>query len=126
MIAPHIRALKIARLAISVDEDHDDPLGGIPSELAKLAGDNVIKYLIIDVDIWASINGSGNEWGMLDAVLTGSGWPALKAVFLKIRVCPAVFEDDNLPESFSQLKETQFPRLSASKSVDFAFLLRWM
>jgi len=122
MIAPHIRALEIAYLSFSVHKDHDGSLGGIPSELAKLAGDNVLECLKINVDIWARIDSSGDEWGMLDALLTGSGWPALKSVVLKIHLCIREFRNDNLIESFRQLK-TRFPRLSASKSVDFKFLL---
>ena len=124
MIAPHIRALKIARLSFSVDVDHDGPLGGIPSELAKLAGDNVFECLRINVDIWESMDSSGDEWGMLDTVLTSSGWPALKTVVVKISLCTPEFENNNLLKSFRRLKKTQFPRLSASKSVDFKFLLR--
>lgn len=122
MIAPHIRALKIATLSMSVDDDHDDPLGGLPGELTKIAGENVIERLTINVDIWQSKNCGGDERGMLDPVLTSSGWPALKAVSLKISLYNYdESENDGLVEAFRQLKKTRFPRLSASKNVDFKF-----
>lgn len=120
MIAPHIQALKIARLSIYVRDNDDDPLGGLPSELAKIAGENVLERLEILVEIRGGNDMNGSKWGILDTVLTSSGWPALKAVFLKIRLFNG---SDGLVQSFKQLKEVQFPRLSASKSVDFNFRL---
>jgi hypothetical protein len=122
MIAPHIRALKIAILSISVSKSRHDPLGGLPGELAKMAGENVLECLRINVDVRGRNATSETEWGMLDTLLTSSGWPALKAVFLKLRLFNHDrYQDGFLIESFRQLKTAQFPRLSASKSVDFKF-----
>jgi hypothetical protein len=122
MIAPHIRALKIISLSISVFNNRVDPLGGLPGELATMAGENVLERLKIIVNFRGRNDKSEAEWGMLDAVLTSSGWPALKAVFLTIRLFKRN-GSDVLVGSFRQLKKTQFPRLSASKSVDFRFRL---
>ena len=47
----HIRALKIASFSFYIDDDNDDPLGGI-CELENVAGENVPESLsIINVDI---------------------------------------------------------------------------
>ena len=125
MIAPHIRALKIVDLSTSVYNHHVDPLGGLPGELAKMAGENALERLTIIVDFRGRSGKSGAEWGMLDTVLTSSGWPALKAVFLTIRFFKRS-GSDALVGSFRKLKKAQFPRLSASKSVNFKFRLTCM
>jgi len=122
MITPHIRALKIVDLSTSVNNNRIDPLGGLPGELAKMAGENVLERLSITVDFRERNDKSGAEWGMLDTVLTSSGWPALKAVFLTIRLYKRN-GSDALIGPFRKLKKAQFPRLSASKSVDFRFRL---
>ena len=84
----HIRALKIASFSFYIDDDNDDPLGGI-CELENVAGENVPESLsIINVDIRGTNDGRGAEWGMLNTVFTSSGWPALKAVVLKICLLP--------------------------------------
>jgi len=50
MITPHIRALKIVDLFTSVNNNRIDPLGGLPGELAKMAGENVLERLSVTVD----------------------------------------------------------------------------
>jgi hypothetical protein len=124
IITPHIRVLNITTLSSSPNRDHDAPLGNIPNELAKIAGENV-RDLTIDVNIWDS---SGDEWGKLDTALTSSRWPALKTVFLKIRLLTRRHgpEINRLAESFEQVTKAQFPRLSANVSVDFRIQLNWL
>ena len=53
-----------------------------------MAGENVLERLTINLDIWESKleDDSGDEWEMLGTVLTSSGWPGLKAIFLKTRL----------------------------------------
>jgi hypothetical protein len=123
IMLPHIRALKSANFTISINDDTDDHLGGICGELESIAGENVLESLSITVDIHGSNDRSEAEWGILDMTLTSAGWPALKVVFLKICLLPDRL--DNRLLEFEQIKdsEEQFPRLSASKSLDFRFEL---
>jgi len=53
--------------------------------------------------------------------LTNSGWPVLKAVRLKICLLPDQPGDNHSLLEFEQFKdlEPQFPRLLASKNLDF-------
>ena len=122
IITPHIRVLKIASLSKSPHPNYDIHLGSIPSELAKIAGGNVVE-LTIEVTLWDS---SADEWGKLDTALTSSKWPALKT-FLRICVLSRHgSEIDCMAESFEQVRKAQFPRLLASQSVDFRIELRWI
>jgi hypothetical protein len=123
IITPHIRVLKIASLSQSPDPNHDIHLGSIPSELAKIAGANVVE-LTIEVTLWDS---SADEWGRLDTALTSSKWPALKTFLLKIRVLSRHGpEIDRMAESFEQVRKAQFPRLLANQSVNFRIELKWL
>ena len=88
-------------------------------------GECVLESLGITVDIHGSNDRNGAEWGILDMTLTSSGWPVLKAVFLKIRLLPDQPEDNHCLLEFEQFKdlEPEFPRLLASKNLDFRFEL---
>jgi hypothetical protein len=121
VISPHLRALKTANFTISIDDDTDDHLGGLCGELERIAGECVLETLCITVEIHGSNDRSEAEWGILDMTLTSSGWPVLKAVFLKICLLSDQPEDYRSLLEFEQFKdlEPQFPRLLASKKLDF-------
>ena len=63
----------------------------------------------------------GDDWGRLDEVLTRSGWFAMRQVSLTIEIASFSRRDDELEVALRKLPETQFTRLSTSKSVSFKF-----
>ena len=63
----------------------------------------------------------GDDWCRLDEVLTRSGWFALRQVSLTIDAVDCGRRDDELEVALHKLPQTQFPRLSTSKSVSFRF-----
>ncbi|KIM40670.1 hypothetical protein M413DRAFT_166108 [Hebeloma cylindrosporum] len=119
MLSPHIRTLKIARFSITIRGRADCPLGGICGVLERIAGENVLQSLSIAVHIWGANNMNGVDWGTLDAVLTSSGWPALKRVFLTVFLLSGARRSS--PRSNEWVKKEQFPRLMARRNVDFRF-----
>ncbi|KAF8968044.1 hypothetical protein BDZ97DRAFT_1916272 [Flammula alnicola] len=125
-IAPSINTLKKLILHINVDSEHTDPLSGLCAELEEMAGRNVLEYLEICVDVEMDMYcKTGDEWGMLDKVLSKSGWSALKRVWLDVVVrSRRRRKDDYLVGVLGTLPQRQFPILSCSKTIDFIFEAR--
>ncbi|KAF8968041.1 hypothetical protein BDZ97DRAFT_1916270 [Flammula alnicola] len=123
MIASSINTLKKLRLETRIDDEHVDPLSGLCDELETMAGKNVLESLEICVNVELDTYcKTGDEWGRLDKILGKSGWSALKRVSLDITIWSyARPEDDDLVRILGTLPQRQFPSLSSSKAIDFAF-----
>ncbi|KAF8204602.1 hypothetical protein BJ912DRAFT_1036711 [Pholiota molesta] len=65
----------------------------------------------------------GDEWGRLDAALAQPGWPKLRQVSLAIVIWSKARANDDLECALKQLPQTQFPKLSSSKSLHSRFPL---
>ena len=116
-----MQTLRHLDMAIHVDGLDTDPLAGIPSELEDMRNKNIIEIIIIRVRVLATGNFKrDDDWGRLDEVLARSGWFALKQVSLSIQL-DISRRDVDLEVALRKLPKTQFPRLSASKSVSFKF-----
>ncbi|KDR73550.1 hypothetical protein GALMADRAFT_72352 [Galerina marginata CBS 339.88] len=122
ILRPSMQTLKCIVVDIHVEDDDNDPLFGIPSELEDMHAKSIIESIFIKVLVQTDGSCSrGNDWGRLDEVLTSSGWSALKRVSLAIEIARSGRSDNELEVALLNLPETQFPRLSASNSVSFEF-----
>ena len=124
MLRPFMQTLKHVVLKIVGDYDGVDLLLGIPSELEDMRTKNIIETVAIE--IWGRLRASyrrEDDWGhsRLDEVLTSPGWVSLKKVSLTMSIITfgKRYESDEV--ALRMLSETQFPRLSSSNSVSFAF-----
>ncbi|KDR66871.1 hypothetical protein GALMADRAFT_258745 [Galerina marginata CBS 339.88] len=122
-LAPSMQTLTRLSLNISRDESGTaDPLSGLVDELKGIRHQNCIESIIINVYILPDWDcSSGDDWGRLDEELTQPGWPKLKSVLVGITVFTLSREANDLEMALRKLPETQFPRLSSSKSVVFEF-----
>ena len=123
MVRPSMPTLKRITLDIEVDDVDVDPLFGIPSELEDMRAKNIIET--IDILVQISTDGDcrrGEDWGRLDEVLTAPGWSSLKEVHLFIEI-DRTDDDDELEMALRNLRETQFARLSSSKTILFEFFV---
>lgn len=117
MITPHKRALKNASLTFALNRSCT--LDNICSELTKISGENVLEFLSIHVHIWEYKDITTEDgWGMLDKVLTSSGWPALEIFLLEISLFYFCLSFDDQRE-LKQFTKSLFPRLLASTRLDF-------
>ncbi|KIM35539.1 hypothetical protein M413DRAFT_449687 [Hebeloma cylindrosporum] len=90
-----------------------DPLGGLVAELEEMRHQNVVEKIVFDVLVGSIFpHNRGDDWGLLDRVLTQPGWLKLKDVSLNILIRTNTFPQDELEDSFRSLPHTQFPRLS--------------
>ncbi|KAF8968584.1 hypothetical protein BDZ97DRAFT_2072932 [Flammula alnicola] len=122
MLRPSMQTLRRINVLIHVDNADDDPLFSLPSELEDMRNENIIESITIGVMVDTDEDCKrGDEWGKLDKVLTMSGWSALKQVSLAIEIYSYWRSDNELEVALRKLPETQFPRLSTSKSVSFEF-----
>ena len=116
-----MQTLRHLYMAIDVDDLNLNPLAGIPSELEDMRNKNIIEIITIRVRVLAVGNFKRDDnWGRLDRVLTRSGWFALRQVSLSIELDISRRNVES-EVALRKLPETQFPRLSASKSVSFKF-----
>ena len=126
MVMGSIRTLKTLTLTATVYDSSKDPLSRLCGELGTISatGRSVIETLSIDVSLSTDVAGKrGNEWGLLDSVLTKKDtWLGLKEVSLNIRVYfrGRDKEDDSI-EPLNKLRDTQFKGLSASEKINFKF-----
>ncbi|KDR73088.1 hypothetical protein GALMADRAFT_252549, partial [Galerina marginata CBS 339.88] len=123
MLHPSIQTLTHLRLkTILYDESGTgDPLSGLDAELEQFRHQNQIEDIAIRVSIETDTECNRGEWGRLDEELTRSGWPKLKSVSLSIVIWSYIWEGNDLKLALKKLPETQFPKLSSSKSVVFEF-----
>jgi hypothetical protein len=127
MLQPSMQTLKHIVVNIYDVDVNDDPLFGIPSEFKDMRTENIIET----VTIWVRMDAKcrrGDVWGRLDEVLTAPGWFSLKRVSLTIEISTYLQwgmgdNHSELEVAWRKLPETQFPRLSSSKSVSFDFLV---
>ncbi|KAF8186415.1 hypothetical protein BJ912DRAFT_971761 [Pholiota molesta] len=102
-----------------------DPLCGLCNELEEMANKNAIETITIIVDIETDSNcARGDEWGRLDTALGQSGWPKLQRVSLAITIWSYARLDGELERALGNLPQTQFHKLTASKSLSFEFSVR--
>jgi hypothetical protein len=121
MLWPSMQTLKHI-VVNTVYGDDVDPLFGIPSELEVMRSKNIIESVTIGILVQMDADcRRGDDWGRLDIVLTAPGWFSLKRVSLSIEIGSSSREGDELEVALRKLPETQFPRLSSSKSVSFDF-----
>lgn len=101
---------------------YQDPLFGLCNELEILAEDNVLEELRINVFSPRTVIRTGEDWGLLDIVLSSPGaFRALRKVRVGIRVM--LFNRLSV-EIFEELKSVpteQFPSLSTNPLIDFKF-----
>ncbi|KAF9479430.1 hypothetical protein BDN70DRAFT_878809 [Pholiota conissans] len=131
--------LKTLRIKSSMDDFDDDPLHGLPDELAIFGAQlNVLESLSLEINMTSGCS-TGNEWGELDEVLDTLSWPKLKSVsiVLKPRLTEPdmefsrsdsyedgdmVPEDTDFDYDLKALRTLQFPELlRKSKKSDFRF-----
>ncbi|KIM35771.1 hypothetical protein M413DRAFT_32235 [Hebeloma cylindrosporum] len=123
MLKPSIETLTHLHFTTGTQDETgtNDPLGGLVAELEEMRHQNVVEKMTIDVSVSSCYQCShGDDWGLLDVVLTQSGWPKLERVSLNIFLWLCYREDD-LAVALESLPQTQFPRLSSSRSVVFQF-----
>ena len=104
---------------INVVDDGDDSLLNIPSEFEDMRTKNIIETVTVRIllRMHSSYRLVGDDWGRLDEILTSPGWFSLKGVSLAIEMPRFHRGYSELEEALRKLRETQFPRLSSSKSV---------
>jgi hypothetical protein len=85
MLQPSMRTLTHLNIYIILDPDLDrDPLSGIPAQLEDMRSTNIIQSINLIFRSKGKVR-HGNDWGMLDKVLTEPGWfNTLKQVSLAI------------------------------------------
>ena len=128
MVAPSLQTLRDLHTIITIDDEPPksnlDPLSELRSELEELTHKNILETITIGVIVGTDSScEQGDEWGRLDKALTRSGWSALKRVSLSIQLSSYEVGYDELAQALRKLPETQFPRLSSSKTVEFKFVV---
>ncbi|KIM35767.1 hypothetical protein M413DRAFT_32231 [Hebeloma cylindrosporum] len=124
MLEPSIETLTHLRFAMGTKDETGtgDPLAGLVAELEELrCHRNVVENMTIDVFVGAYYKcNQGEDWGLLDRVLTQPGWSKLRHISLTIFLWVCYREDD-LEVTLKRLPETQLPTLSSSRSINFQF-----
>ncbi|KIM35763.1 hypothetical protein M413DRAFT_32228 [Hebeloma cylindrosporum] len=124
MLKPSLETLTHLHFSMSTKDETgaNDPLAGLVSELDQIqCHRNVVENLTIDVFVGAYYKcNQGDDWGLLDSVLTQPGWSRLKRISLTISLWVCYREDD-LEVTLKSLAGKQLPRLSSSTSIDFQF-----
>jgi hypothetical protein len=124
ILYPTMQTLKHLLMTIFFDQrtGSDDPLAGLCNMLDEMKNRNVIETITIRVFIKRDSDCTrGDEWGRLDAALAQPGWPKLRQVSLAIVIWSKERANDDLECALKQLPQTQFPKLSSSKSLSFTF-----
>ncbi|KIM35768.1 hypothetical protein M413DRAFT_32232 [Hebeloma cylindrosporum] len=124
MLKPSIETLTHLHFEIGFQDETgtNDPLAGLVAELEEIRYQpNAVEKITIDVGAWSDSEfNQGDDWGLLDRVLTQSGWSKLERVSLKIYIWVCEREDD-LEVTLKSLPQAQLPRLSSSPSIVFQF-----
>ena len=118
MLKPSLPTLVDIYIDYYIDgEIYDGPLAGLCHELEKMAGQNVVETIKLEILVGPDFDCT--RWGELDDVLMGSpeGWPALKKVSISFHVS-LVSEDD---DSDKAIRELPMTKLVESKQVQFNF-----
>ncbi|KIM35781.1 hypothetical protein M413DRAFT_32245 [Hebeloma cylindrosporum] len=119
MLKPSIETLTHLHLKTGTQDETgtNDPLGGLVAELEEMRHQNVVEKVTINVSVLSCYQCShGDDWGLLDVVMTQSGWPKLERVSLNIFLWLCYREHD-LSATLESLPQTQFPRLSSSSGL---------
>lgn len=127
MLHPSMQSLKHLHVNTTFDEEIGsiDPLCGLCNELEEMNNRNAIETITIIVDINTDSNcRRGDDWGRLDTALGQSGWPKLQRVSLTITTWSYERLDGELERALRKLPQTQFHKLTASKSLSFEFSVR--
>lgn len=121
ILEPSIKTLAHLCFSMSAQDETgtSDPLAGLVAELEEIrCHRNVIENMTIDVLVGACYKcNQGDDWGLLDSVLTQSGWSRLARVSLAISTWNLYHDDATL----TTLPQRQLPRLLSSKSTVFEF-----
>ena len=118
MLKPSLPTLVDIYIDYYIDgEIYDGSLAGLCHELEKMAGQNVVETIKLEILVGPDFDCT--RWGELDDVLMGSpeGWPALKKVSISFHVS-LVSEDD---DSDKAIRELPMTKLVESKQVQFNF-----
>ena len=124
LLRPSMQTIKNLHVELFVRDNDDDPLFHLPSEFEVMRSKNVIESITIEVVLDTEVDCKpGNGWGRLDELFTKTGWSALKKLSVAIRIYsygerePPIVNESAL----RKLPETQFVRISSSKTISFAF-----
>ena len=119
ILRPSMQTLRHIVVNIHVVVDGDDSLLDIPSEFEDMRTKNIIETVTIRILVrsYESYRLDEDHWGRLDEILTFPGWSSLKRVSLAIEAHRYHNGLCLLEEAMRNLPETQFPRLSSSKSI---------
>ncbi|KAF8174069.1 hypothetical protein BJ912DRAFT_65991 [Pholiota molesta] len=128
MIYPSMQTLKHLRVKTVFSQSQrnrsTDPFCGLCIELVKMENNNLIEMITIEVCVNTNVDFMrGDDWGLLDSALTESGWPKLQGVLLKIIFWSYERSDDRLDPELRRWRQTQFPKLTSSKSLSFELTL---
>ena len=124
MLKPSLPTLVDIYIDFYIDDDdgetYDGPLAGLCHELEKMAGQNVVETIKLQVWVRSGFYDC-TRWGELDNVLMGSpeSWPALKSVTLMLNLNTKTSGDDS--DSDRALRELSMTKLVESKRVQFDF-----
>jgi hypothetical protein len=118
-----MQTIKNLHVELFVRDNDDDLLFRLPSELEVMRSKNVIESITIEVVLDTDVDCKrGNEWGRLDELFTKTGWSGLKKLWVSKRIHSYERQPPLGNESaLRKLPETQFVRLSSSKTISFAF-----
>ncbi|KIM43880.1 hypothetical protein M413DRAFT_26159 [Hebeloma cylindrosporum] len=122
MIIRSIRTLKTLKLAFYiVEESSEIVLSHLCQDLQTISGDNIIESLSISILVnpGSNLAKGGNEWGLLDKVLTKKdAWFRLKQVSVEIQV-PTCLQIDDIIAALNNLPDNHFKGLSTSETISF-------
>ncbi|KAF9473821.1 hypothetical protein BDN70DRAFT_937140 [Pholiota conissans] len=109
-------------------DDGEDVYLCLSEELSKMAYKNVLEEICIQVSLpmWGNSlrdYSPGAEWGTIDEVLGGPGFPTLRDVTVAIVINSSNKDIKEIAKKFRAMEKVQFGRLSASNSVRFHFLI---
>ena len=118
------RTLKSFDLYINVTEHHHAPLCGLPNELRRLSGNNVLEELDICVLVYRdeACRTDSDDWSDLDAVLTAQdAFPMLRSVILELVWESRHRDMGQVKKLLRKLTQDRFPRLLESATIEFEF-----
>lgn len=104
-----------------VDDENNNPLSDLVSELKRTAGLQRLEEITLDVAFNTDIlcQPTTHDWSDFDALVTTPGpFPLLKLV--RVEILWAVFGNDE-KRTMESIQEAKFPNLQRHKTVEFRF-----
>ncbi|KIM38577.1 hypothetical protein M413DRAFT_30118 [Hebeloma cylindrosporum] len=118
-----IQSLKVLKLVFYGIEESEGLLSCLYRDLGAISGHSIMETLSIVVQVVVHRNSNLlDHWGLLDKVLNEkNAWLGLKEVSLLIYVSRSFQVNIPIAKQLEKLGDTQFPGLSASKTISFKF-----